>query len=122
MFLMKGGKALFPNKNVHYQHPYMGYPQAPQRRKLFGRRQQMGTFNGQYPNPSQYYQHPQRQPIFPQQQAASQMYQNQPKQSIFHNEQGQFDFKKIGNGVQTAMGLANQVSPMMKMIGGFFSK
>ncbi|UTW68773.1 hypothetical protein KHA80_15275 [Anaerobacillus sp. HL2] len=64
----------------------------------------MGTFNGQYQNTSQYYQHPQRQPIFPQQQAASQMYQNQPKQSIFHNEQGQLDFQKIGNGVQTAMG------------------
>lgn len=44
----------------------------------------------------------------------------QPKQSFFRNEQGQIDFQKIGGGVQTAMGFINQVSPVMKMIGGFF--
>jgi hypothetical protein len=101
-----------------YQIPpqFTGYQQRPVRRGLFGGSRQAGI-QGHYPQ-NQYYQQPQQQTFQQFQQTPMQP----PKQSIFRNEQGQIDFQKIGGGVQTAMGLVNQVSPMVKMLGGFFVK
>ncbi|RXJ02024.1 hypothetical protein DS745_07985 [Anaerobacillus alkaliphilus] len=117
---------MFPQRNRTMQHPYSYYHQMsqqqqvagmqPQRRGMFGARQT--SHQGMYPQqmPMQYYQQPQQRMYVTQQQ---QMPVQQPKQSFFRNEQGQIDFQKIGGGVQTVMGLVNQVSPMMKMLGGF---
>lgn len=102
-----------------YQVPQymMGYPRRPPRRGLFGGARQGGFQNPTSQAPMHYYQQPQQQGVFPYQQQIPT--QQAPKQSIFRNEQGQIDFQKIGGGVQTAMGLVNQVSPMVKMLGGF---
>ncbi|MBU8906366.1 hypothetical protein [Desertibacillus haloalkaliphilus] len=40
--------------------------------------------------------------------------------SLLTDANGNIDFNKIGNGVQSALGIASQVAPMMKMFGGFF--
>lgn len=117
---------MFPQRNRMLQQQYqqyqspqqmMGYPQRPPRRGLFGGASQRGFQSPTTQVPMQHYQQPQRQGLFPYQQQVPA--QQAPKQSIFRNEQGQIDFQKIGGGVQTAMGLVNQVSPMMKMLGGF---
>ncbi|WNF36189.1 YppG family protein [Bacillaceae bacterium IKA-2] len=139
---------MFPQRNrgfqqpIPYSHNYnqmyhphmMGYPQPqpPQGGGLFGRPR-----HGRYPgHPSQLsnqYYHPQQMPLhqqyqqqppYPQYQQYQQQQQPPPQtsQSIFHDQNGNIDFKKIGGGVQSAIGLVNQVSPMMKMLGGFFIK
>lgn len=81
----------------------------------------------QQPNPRA-----QQQPFFHQQPGVypQQNFMNQPQgqynappqfpQSLFRDQNGKIDLNKIGGGVQTALSLANQVSPVMKMLGGFF--
>ncbi|MCT8136640.1 hypothetical protein H1D32_02080 [Anaerobacillus sp. CMMVII] len=41
-------------------------------------------------------------------------------QSLIRDPNGKFDLNKIGNGVQSALGLVGQMGPMMKMFSGFF--
>jgi hypothetical protein len=127
-FKIGGTRNLFPQRNRMIHHPgqqyqvpqqFTGYQQRPVRRGLFGGSHQGGV-QGHYPQ-IQYYQ-PQQQAFYQQYQQPNVQPLQAPKQSIFRNEQGQIDFQKIGGGVQTAMGLVNQVSPMVKMLGGFFSK
>ncbi|WP_314733367.1 YppG family protein [Anaerobacillus sp. CMMVII] len=96
-----------------YQIPQQGYPE---RRGFLGGPRQM-NFQGQHPSiPPNYYRQ-QQQAFFPQQHPIP---NPQQKLSMFRNDQGQLDFQKIGGGVQTVMGLVNQVSPMVKMVSGFF--
>lgn len=134
---------MYPQRNQGFQQPMpysqnynkmnypnmMGYPQPqpPQSGGLFGRpRPRFGGYPA-YPNqlPNQYYQQPQPQPYNPQQMPLYQQYpqhQQQQNQSIFHDKNGKLDFNKISGGVQSAIGIVNQVSPMMKTLGGFFIK
>ncbi|OIJ14162.1 hypothetical protein BKP35_08180 [Anaerobacillus arseniciselenatis] len=63
--------------------------------------------------------HSQQQPFSLQGQTQVQN-RSQFPQSLFTDQNGKVDLNKIGGGVQTALNLANQVSPIMKMFGGFF--
>lgn len=116
----------YPNYRPMNYPQMMGYPQpqAPQGGGYFGR-PRFGRFPT-HPNqlPNQYYQQPQQQFYNPQQMPLQQQYQpqQQQNQSIFHDQNGKIDFKKISGGVQSAIGIVNQVSPMMKTLGGLFSK
>ncbi len=114
---------MFPQRGRTLHQPYSYYhPQQqpfhmqPQRRGLFGSSRQtvQSGIYSQQQIPMAYYQNPQ--PFATHQQ---QVPQQQPKLSFLRNEQGQIDFQKIGGGVQTVMGLVNQVSPMVKMFSGF---
>lgn len=87
-------------------HQLKGYPQTPPQGGLFGYSRQEGYPPPYSHGPAQFFQHNQR-PV------------QQQKQSFFRNEQGQIDLQKIGGGVQTVIGFVNQVSPMIKMFGGF---
>lgn len=74
----------------------------------------------------------------PQRQQAQQFYNQQPQQvpqqqiqqqqpqvqqrprgldALIRDENGNFDIKKVGNGVQSVMGIASQAGPLMKMLG-----
>ena len=84
-------------------------------------------------NPNMYYPHsqqiqqqymnsqiPVRRGLF-EQQKANYPYTNQHlqynlvnKETLFRDQNGKLDFKKIGGGVQSVMGIVNQVSPLMK--------
>lgn len=122
----------YPNYKPIYHPNMMGYPQPqpPQGAGYFGR-PRFGGFPA-HPNhlPNQYYQQPQQQSYNPQQMPLQQQYQpqyqyqpqQQQNQSIFHDQNGKIDFKKISGGVQSAIGIVNQVSPMMKTLGGLFTK
>ena len=108
--------------NPHHQvnQSYLGHPHMRPRNGLFRRATHgvgQGVQSHSYGVPTQYYQ--QSQTYFPQQQIAAQPYQPSGLQSLIRDEHGKVDFKKIGGGIQTAMGLANQVGPVIKMIGGF---
>ena len=120
-----------PNPYIGIRHqqsnPNMGYPQMRPRNGLFrrathgiGQRVHQGyQGNPSYGVSSPYYQQPQVQSYVPQQPIAVQPYQQTGLQSLIRDEHGKLDFKKISGGVQTAMGIANQVGPVVKMIGGF---
>jgi len=120
---------VFPQRNRHLQQAMLNYPSAqqmyqpqmisPQRQErigLFDRSRFRGYSAEPYQMANQYSQQSQ---IYNQQQIATQQYQQPPTQSFFRDAQGKLDFNKIGGGVQTAIGLVNQVSPMLKMLGGF---
>jgi hypothetical protein len=40
--------------------------------------------------------------------------------SLIKDQNGKLDFNKIGNGVQSTLGLVGQMGPMLKMFSGFF--
>lgn len=70
----------------------------------------------------QFYNQPQAQQMHPQQMQQPQQYQPMPKQqkglgSLIKDEQGNFDMKKVGSGVQGIMGIASQAGPFLKMLG-----
>ncbi|OIJ12534.1 hypothetical protein BKP37_13995 [Anaerobacillus alkalilacustris] len=113
-----------PPHRYHYsyyqQHPY-GYQEGPRPKGLFGKRRQLGTpIEHQQMPPPHFYHQPNLHQYYSQQLMVPQSSFQQPKKGIFHNHEGKLDFQKIGNGVQTAMGFVNQVSPVMKMFGGLF--
>ncbi|RXJ02384.1 hypothetical protein DS745_06680 [Anaerobacillus alkaliphilus] len=56
------------------------------------------------------------------QQNPGQMQQQAPQfpHSLIRDQSGKLDFNKIGNGVQSTLGLVGQMGPLMKMFGGFF--
>lgn len=84
------------NPNMYYptsrriQQQYMN-PQIPVRRGLFGQQK------SNYHQSNQYLQ-----------------YNLVNKETLFRDQNGKLDFKKIGGGVQSVMGIVNQVSPLMK--------
>lgn len=120
---------MFPQRNRHLQQPMLYYPSAQQMyqpQMIYPRRQgRVGLFNrsrfgGYSADPYQMAnQYSQQSQIYNQQQLATQQYQQPPTQPFYRDAQGKLDFNKIGGGVQTAIGLVNQVSPMLKMLGGF---
>lgn len=73
----------------------------------------------------------QRQQAQQAQQFFNQQPQNYPQQqqqqpppqglgSLVKDENGNFDIKKVGNGVQSVIGIANQAGPLLKMFNGLF--
>lgn len=40
--------------------------------------------------------------------------------SLIRDQNGRMDFNKISNGIQSTVGIARQMGPMLKMFGGFF--
>lgn len=105
----------------YYQHqyPYQQTPQSPVKKGLFQRNRRLQSYPEQMRQ--HYYQQSVQPSYYPQQYSPQQLQGAQaPKQSFFRDEQGKIDFQKIGGGVQSAIGLMNQVGPMMKMFGGLF--
>lgn len=49
-----------------------------------------------------------------------QQFPTQFPHSLIRDQNGKLDYKKIGNGVQSTLGLVGQMGPMFKMFSGFF--
>lgn len=104
-----GGGFPFQNNNPFGQ----GQVTSPFRRGFMAPQRQQAQQAQQF-----YNQQPQQ---IPQQQIQQQQPQAQQRprglDALIRDENGNFDIKKVGNGVQSVMGIASQAGPLMKMLG-----